>query len=137
MGTCVETSVFHPKLFVSNSTKLKNPTVCKVFKLSKGAKIRKGYNQVPHLTQDTNGKATNPQPDPTNESQEVSPFPAGDQKPHMNRGTQRYSKHDRKKHKRSTKEAPPQNGQQNIPLKGPNRPHGTNPTPNPDVDQDT
>ena len=25
--------------------------------LSKGAKIRNRYNQVPHLTQDTNGKA--------------------------------------------------------------------------------
>ena len=24
--------------------------------VSKGAKIRNGYNQVPHLTQDTNGK---------------------------------------------------------------------------------
>ena len=45
----------------------------------KGAKIRNGYNQVPHLTQDTNGKVTNSQLDTTNESQEVSPFPAGDQ----------------------------------------------------------
>ena len=26
--------------------------------LSKGAKIRKQYNQVPHMTQDTNGKVT-------------------------------------------------------------------------------
>ena len=29
--------------------------------VSKGAKIRNRYNQVPHLTQDTNGKATNSQ----------------------------------------------------------------------------
>ena len=28
---------------------------------SKGAKIRNRYNQVPHLTQDTNGKVTNSQ----------------------------------------------------------------------------
>ena len=28
-------------------------------KISKGAKIRNRYNQVPHLTQDTNGKVTN------------------------------------------------------------------------------
>ena len=28
-------------------------------KVSKGAKIRNRYNQVPHLTQDTNGKGTN------------------------------------------------------------------------------
>ena len=31
----------------------------KVLKVSKGAKIRNRYNQVPHLTQDTNGKVTN------------------------------------------------------------------------------
>ena len=49
-------------------------------KVSKGAKIKNRYNQVPHLTQDTNGKVTNSQLDTTNESQEVSPFPAGDHK---------------------------------------------------------
>ena len=49
-------------------------------KVSMGAKIRNRYNQVPHLTQDTNGKVTNSQPDTTNESQEVSPFSAGDHK---------------------------------------------------------
>ena len=31
----------------------------KQYKVSKGAKIRNRYNQVPHLTQDTNGKVTN------------------------------------------------------------------------------
>ena len=30
-------------------------------KVSKSAKIRNRYNQVPHLTQDTNGKVTNSQ----------------------------------------------------------------------------
>ena len=54
-------------------------------KVSKGAKIRNRYNQVPHLTQDTNGKVTNSQLDTTNEGQEVSPFPAGDHKAHINR----------------------------------------------------
>ena len=29
------------------------------WKVSKGAKIRIRYNQVPHLTQDTDGKVTN------------------------------------------------------------------------------
>ena len=43
------------------------------------------YNQVPHLTQDTNGKVTNSQLDTTSESQGVSPFPAGDHKAHINR----------------------------------------------------
>ena len=62
-------------------------------KVSKGAKIRNRYNQVPHLTQDTNGKVTNSQLDATNESQEVSPFLAGDHKAYINRRSQRHSKH--------------------------------------------
>ena len=64
------------------------------------------------MTQDTNGKVTNSQPDTTIESQEVSPFPAGDHKEHLNRSTQRHGKHKTKqKHKRSTKEVPPWNRQ--------------------------
>ena len=55
------------------------------FKVSKGAKIRNRYNQVPHLTQDTNGKVKNSQLYTTNESQEAIPFPAGDHKAHINR----------------------------------------------------
>ena len=83
-----------------------------LLKVSKGAKIRNRYNQVPHLTQDTNGKVTNSQLDTTNESQEVSPFPKGDRKAHINRRAQRHSKHKtEKKHKRSTKEEPPWDGQ--------------------------
>ena len=35
-----------------------------ILKVSKGAKIRNRYNQVPHLTQDTNGKVTNSQQTP-------------------------------------------------------------------------
>ena len=50
--------------------------------------------------------------DTTNESQEVSPFPAGDHKAHINRRVQRHSKHKTEpKHKRSTKEVLPWNGQ--------------------------
>ena len=62
-------------------------------KISKGAKIRNRYNQEPHLTLDTNGKVTNSQLYTTNESQEGSPFPAGDHKAHINRRPQRHSKH--------------------------------------------
>ena len=62
-------------------------------KVSKGAKFRNRYNQVPHLTQDTNGKVTNSQFYTTNESQEVSNFPAGDHKAHLNSCAQRHSKH--------------------------------------------
>ena len=53
------------------------------------------------------------------ESQEVSPFPAGDHKAHINRRAQRHSKHKtEQKHKRSTKEVPPWNGKLNILLEG-------------------
>ena len=80
-------------------------------KVSKGAKIRNRYNQVPHLTQDTNGKVTNSQQTPQTRAK-VSPFPAGDHKAHINRCAQRHSKHKtEQKHKRSTKEVPPWNGQ--------------------------
>ena len=54
-------------------------------KVSKGAEIMNRYNKVPHLTRDTNGKVKNSQLDTTNESQEVSPFPIGDHKAHINR----------------------------------------------------
>ena len=81
-------------------------------KVSKGVKIRNRYNQVAHLTQDTNGKVTNSKLDTTNESQEVSPFSAGEHKAHINRRAQRHGKHKtEQKHKRSTKEVPPWNGQ--------------------------
>ena len=62
--------------------------------VSKGGKFRNQYNQVPHLTQDTNnGKVINSQLDTTNESQEVSPFPEGDHKAEINRRAQRHNKH--------------------------------------------
>ena len=67
-----------------------------IIKVSKGAKIRNRYNQVQHLFQHTNGKVTNSQLDTTNEIQEVSPFPAGDHKAHINRRAQRHSKHETK-----------------------------------------
>ena len=105
-------------------------------KVSKGAKIRSRYNQVPHPIQDTNGKVTNSQLDTTNESQEASPFPAADHKAHINRRAQRHSKHKtEQKHKRSTKEVPPWNRQLNILLEGLNQ--RTNLTLNSDVDQGT
>ena len=56
-----------------------------IVKVKKRAKIRNRYNQATHLTQDNNGKVTTSQLDITNESQEVSPFPAGDLKASTNR----------------------------------------------------
>ena len=60
-------------------------------KVSKGVKITIRYNQIPHLT--PNGKVTKSQLNITNESQEVSPFLAGDHKARMNRRAQRHNKH--------------------------------------------
>ena len=68
-----------------------------LLELSKGAKLRNRYNQVPHLTQDTNGKVTNSQLYTTNESHEHSPFPASDHKAQINRRTQKHNKHKAKK----------------------------------------
>ena len=64
-------------------------------KVRKRAKIRNRYNQAPRLTQDTNGKVTTSQLDNTNESQEVSPFPAGDYKASTNRRAWKHNKQDR------------------------------------------
>ena len=109
-----------------------------MIKVSKGAKIGNQYNQAPHLTKDANGKVTNSQLDTTDESQEVSPFSAGDHKAHLNGRAQRQSKHKtEQKHKRSIKEEPPLNGQYNILLEGLNRFKGANLTHNSDVDQNT
>ena len=49
--------------FVKNTPFLK-PNL----KVSKGAKIRNRYNQVPQLTHNTNGKVTNSQLDTTNDN---------------------------------------------------------------------
>ena len=73
------------------------PSLFGTKKVKKGAKIRNRYNEVPHLTQDTNGKVTNSHLDTTNECQEVSPFPAGDHKAHINRRAQRNGKHETEK----------------------------------------
>ena len=53
------------------------------FKVSKEAKIK---NQVPHMTQDTTRESNKRTIKyHTQESQEVSPFPAGDHKAAMNK----------------------------------------------------
>ena len=60
--------------------------------MRKRENIRNGYNQAPHLTQDTNGKVTTSQLDITHESQEVSPFPAGDHNAPINRRARKHNK---------------------------------------------
>ena len=54
-----------------------------ILKVRKREKISKRYNQAPHLTKDTNGKVTISQLDIKNNSQEVSPFQAGDHNKQM------------------------------------------------------
>ena len=72
-------------------------------KVSKTAKIRKRYNQVPHLTQDTTWERNKTTINITDKNQEVSPFPAGDNTAAMNRReSRRNTRH--KKHKYSIKE---------------------------------
>ena len=56
-----------------------------LLKVRKTAKIRKRYNQVPHLPQDTTWESNKNIITITNNSQEVSPFTAGDHKAAMNR----------------------------------------------------
>ena len=69
-----------------------------IIKISKGAKIRNRYNQVPHLTQDTNAKVTNSQLYTTTKSKEVSPFLAGDHKAQINRAHKDITNTRQKKH---------------------------------------
>ena len=74
-------------------------------KVRKTAKIRKRYNQVPHLTQDTTWESNKNTINITNKSQEASPFPAGDHKAAMNRRAKTCKIQDTKTqmiHKRST-----------------------------------
>ena len=95
-----------------------------LIKVSKGAKIRNQYNQVTHLVQETNGKVTNLHLDTTNESQEVSPFPASDHKAQINR--QRHNKHNTEKNiKDPQKKYRLGTISKNILLDGLNRFHGT------------
>ena len=60
-------------------------------KVGKRAKIRNRKNQAPHLTKDTHGKVATSQLDITNESQEVSPFPAGDHKASINTRARKHN----------------------------------------------
>ena len=52
-------------------------------------------NQAPLLTQDTNGKLTTSQLDITNESQEVTTYPAADHTASINRRAKNITKHDK------------------------------------------
>ena len=53
----------------------------------------KGQEPIQSSTQDTNGKVTNSQVDTTNESQEVSPYQAGDLKASINGRARKHNKY--------------------------------------------
>ena len=76
------------------------------FKVRKTAKIRKRYNQVPHLTKDTTWESNKKSINITNMSQELSSFPAGDHKQGSKEQMRKLEKHMTQKmqmiHKRST-----------------------------------
>ena len=59
-----------------------------IIKVSNGAKIRNRYNQVPHLTQDTNGKVTNSQKTPLTRAKRSALSQPVDHKAHTNRRAQ-------------------------------------------------
>ena len=61
-------------------------------KVRKREQIGNRYNQVSHLTQDTNWKVTTLHLDITNESQEASSFLGGDHKAFINRRTRKHNK---------------------------------------------
>ena len=65
---------------------MQKKTLSHIFKVRKEGKIRNRYNQAPHLTQDPTWESDkNTIKHHMQESQDVSPFPAGDHKAAMNR----------------------------------------------------
>ena len=78
------TSIFQLSLFVSSIFKYLNCPISKQIEINLNNSKKEGKDQVPHLTQDTKWKVTNSQLDITNESQEVSSFPAYDHKATIN-----------------------------------------------------
>ena len=75
----------------------KQPIIAPYFESENGLEFynleaRNRYNQAPHLTQNTNGKVTTSQLTITNESQEVSPFPAGDHKASITKRARNHNK---------------------------------------------
>ena len=72
---------------------------------SKGAKIRNRYNQVPQPDTGYQWESNKLKLDTTNDSQEVSPFPAGDHKAHITRHVQRHSKHKTEKNIKDQKKS--------------------------------
>ena len=72
-------------------------------KVSKKEKIRNRYNQVPHLTQEaTLENDKNTRKHHFQESQDSSPFPAGNHKAAMNRQDRHETYITKRIHKRST-----------------------------------
>ena len=65
--------ILYPCQGVKMLRKTPGVAVINFLKVSKGAKIRNRYNQVPHPTQDTNGKVTNSQQTPQTRAKRPAP----------------------------------------------------------------
>ena len=101
------------------------------------ATIRKRYDQVPHLTQNTTWESNENTINITNKSQVVSPFTAGDHKAAMNR--QKSMRNTRRKTQMILKRSTAL--ERSVKISnwegGLNRFHGANLTLSSDVDQET
>ena len=109
------------------------------YSFSKGAKIRNRYNQVPHLTQDTNGHQLESEKlTIRHHKREPRGQPIPSRRPQINRYAHRHNKHKTEKNMNY-----PQNKYRlgmvckNILMEGLNRFPSANLTLNSDVDQDT
>ena len=101
-------------------------------------KISNRYNQVPHLTQNTTWESDKTQLNISNESQEVSPFPAGDHNAAMNRReSMTNTRHTVKNTNDPQKKYLLGTVSKTILLEGLNRLHGANLTLSSDVDHGT
>ena len=87
--------VWGPDSLMSHSDVLDLATGSLLFhyKVSKTAKIRKRYNQVPHLTQDTTWESNKNILNITNKSQEASPFSEGNHKDNEQTRSMRNTRH--------------------------------------------
>ena len=90
--TIVNVLIINETICLTLHRKMHDEGTMLLFKVRERAKIRNRCNQAPHLTQDTNWKVTTSQLDITNESQEVSTFPAGDHKASINRCARKHNK---------------------------------------------
>ena len=139
-GKCSKKIIVHLYLLSSQLFQLVcflDPLLHGLLEVSTEEKITNRYNQVPHLTQDTTQEIDKDRiKHHTQESQEVSPFPAGDHKA-SNEQTRKHDKHETQITKMIHKRSTAFERSVNILLEGLNQFHSAILTLSSDVDQDT